>query len=97
MKLMPFNFDRINDDTVFLSNLAGFHQFLSEENFSQLVGLSVPDDPTLADALESKLFISGDDEQAFTASVLSSGFAKRIMSDLAVMNRPGFYRHFFAS
>lgn len=84
MRLMPFNFDRINDDTVFLSNLAGFHQFLSEENFSLLVGHSLPDDQTLADALESKLFISGNDEQTFTASVLSSGFAKRIMSDLAV-------------
>ncbi|ELQ9309326.1 His-Xaa-Ser system radical SAM maturase HxsB [Serratia marcescens] len=84
MKLMPFNFDRINDDTVFLSNLAGFHQLISEDSFSQLVRHSLPEDKSLADALESKLFISEDDEQAFTTSVLSSGFAKRIMSDLAV-------------
>lgn len=84
MKLMPFNFDRLNDDMVFISNLAGFHQFITTKNFSQLVENSITADQIFNDALESKLFISADNEQPFTTSVLSSGFAKRVMSDLAV-------------
>ncbi|MDH8527986.1 (4Fe-4S)-binding protein, partial [Klebsiella pneumoniae] len=28
MKLMPFNFDRMPDGRVFISNLAGFHHFV---------------------------------------------------------------------
>ena len=31
MELMPFNFDRLPNGRVFISNLAGFHHFINEQ------------------------------------------------------------------
>lgn len=31
MELMPFNFDRLPNGQVFISNLAGFHHFIDEQ------------------------------------------------------------------
>lgn len=84
MKLMPFNFDRLSNGTVFLSNLAGFHHFTSEKNWADLVEHSSTDDQAFNDVLESKLFLAEEQNHSLTASVLSAGFAKRVMSDLAV-------------
>jgi His-Xaa-Ser system radical SAM maturase HxsB len=84
MKLMPFNFDRLSNGDFFISNLAGFHHFISEKDFSVLVTRSIVDDKIANEALESKLFLSEEGNDSLTASALSSGFAKRLMSDLAV-------------
>lgn len=84
MKLMPFNFDRLSNGNVFISNLAGFHHIITEKDFPTLVKRSVTDDKSVNEILESKLFLTDGGNYSLTASALSSGFAKRVMSDLAV-------------
>lgn len=84
MKLMPFNFDRLSNGNVFISNLAGFHHIIAEKDFPTLVTCSITDDKSANEVLESKLFLTDEGNYALTASALSSGFAKRVMSDLAV-------------
>ncbi|SWV61514.1 radical SAM protein [Klebsiella pneumoniae] len=36
MELMPFNFDRLPNGRVFISNLAGFHHFINEQELLDL-------------------------------------------------------------
>ncbi|HGD8330618.1 TPA: His-Xaa-Ser system radical SAM maturase HxsB, partial [Escherichia coli] len=58
MELMPFNFDRLPNGQVFISNLAGFHHFIGEQD---LIDLS--DERTNSEqsnVLESKLFITSE-------------------------------------
>ncbi|CAI1826060.1 His-Xaa-Ser system radical SAM maturase HxsB [Serratia fonticola] len=84
MKLMPFNFDRLSNGDVFISNLAGFHHFIAEKDFPALIKSSITDDKFANEVLESQLFLTEENNHSLTASALSSGFAKRLMSDLAV-------------
>ncbi|WP_145586901.1 His-Xaa-Ser system radical SAM maturase HxsB [Yersinia kristensenii] len=84
MRMMPFNFERLSDGSFFISNLAGFHHFILEDEFSYLANNSMTGNQSQDEELESKLFICDDKEELFAASALSSGFAKRLMSDLAV-------------
>ncbi len=37
MELMPFNFDRLPNGRVFISNLAGFHHFINEQELLDLL------------------------------------------------------------
>ncbi|HBI7534081.1 TPA: His-Xaa-Ser system radical SAM maturase HxsB [Escherichia coli] len=82
MKLMPFNFDRMPDGRVFISNLAGFHHFLGEQEFLDLVNGHISQEQS--SSLESKLFICGDESSSVTPYALSSAFAKRLMNELAI-------------
>ncbi|BFM22477.1 His-Xaa-Ser system radical SAM maturase HxsB [Gilvimarinus japonicus] len=83
MKLMPFNFDKFEDDKYLVSNLAGFHEVISDE---ELIDLStagtVKCNETLA-RLQSGLFVSpSSSEQAVTAA-LASGFSKKLIQELS--------------
>jgi len=84
MKLMPFNFDRLNDGKVFISNLAGFHHFIEDAELFQLSRKQFPIERNVSGSLESKLFIANDDGVSLASSALSSGLAKRLMNDLAI-------------
>ncbi|UMO86319.1 His-Xaa-Ser system radical SAM maturase HxsB [Pectobacterium sp. PL64] len=84
MKPMPFNFDRLNDGRVFISNLAGFHHFISNDELESLSCNKWSPEFRSSDILESKLFIADDASEDLASASLSSGFAKRLMSDLAV-------------
>lgn len=84
MKPMPFNFDRLNDGRVFISNLAGFHHFVSNDELESLSCNKWSPEFRSSDILESKLFIAHDASEDLASASLSSGFAKRLMSDLAV-------------
>jgi len=84
MKLMPFNFDRLNDGKVFISNLAGFHHFIEDAELFQLSRNQFPIERNVSGSLESKLFIANDDGVSLASSALSSGLAKRLMNDLAI-------------
>jgi His-Xaa-Ser system radical SAM maturase HxsB len=77
-----FNFDRMPDGRVFISNLAGFHHFLGEQEFLDLVNGHISQEQS--SSLESKLFICGDESSSVTPYALSSAFAKRLMNELAV-------------
>ncbi len=82
MRLMPFNFDRMPDGRVFISNLAGFHHFVGEQEFFDLVNGHVSLEQF--SSLESKLFVCGEESSSVTPHALSSAFAKRLMNELAV-------------
>lgn len=84
MKLMPFNFDRLNDGKVFISNLAGFHHFIEDAVLFQLSRNQFPTERNVSGSLESKLFIANVDAVSLASSALSSGLAKRLMNDLAI-------------
>ena len=81
MELMPFNFDRLPNGQVFISNLAGFHQFCDEHELLELSNEQINPE---SNALESKLFITNESSSAIAPYALSSAFAKRLMNELAV-------------
>lgn len=56
MELMPFNFDRLPNGRVFISNLAGFHHFINEQELLDLSDEQISAEQS--NALESKLFIT---------------------------------------
>lgn len=74
MILMPFNFDRMPDGRVFISNLAGFHHFLGEQEFLDLVNGHISQEQS--SSLESKLFICGDESSSVTPYALREGANK---------------------
>ncbi|TDQ17698.1 His-Xaa-Ser system radical SAM maturase HxsB [Raoultella sp. BIGb0149] len=82
MKLMPFNFDRLSNGQIFISNLAGFHHFMDEQDLVNLADEHVSEEQ--AKMLESKLFIIDDNTPTIAPYALSSAFAKRLMNELAV-------------
>lgn len=84
MNTMPFNFDRLSNGKVFISNLAGFHSFVDDEELHLLADNKFPPEQTTSRLLESRLFISDDATQAVSKASLSSAFAKRLMNELAV-------------
>lgn len=84
MNTMPFNFDRLSNGKVFISNLAGFHSFVDDEELHLLADNKSPPEQTTSRLLESRLFISDDATQAVSKASLSSAFAKRLMNELAV-------------
>ncbi|HCO7517730.1 TPA: radical SAM protein, partial [Escherichia coli] len=82
MELMPFNFDRLPNGQVFISNLAGFHHFIGEQDLIDLSDERISSEQS--NVLESKLFITSESSSAITPYALSSAFAKRLMNELAV-------------
>lgn len=56
MELMPFNFDRLPNGQVFISNLAGFHHFIGEQDLIDLSDERISSEQS--NVLESKLFIT---------------------------------------
>ncbi|MCI1677607.1 MAG: His-Xaa-Ser system radical SAM maturase HxsB [Ewingella americana] len=84
MKVMPFNFDRLDNNKIFVSNLAGFHHIIEDEELSLLTKDHFTLEHSIAAHLESKFFVTHDNSVSLASSVLSSGFAKRLMNDLSV-------------
>ncbi|MED0061606.1 His-Xaa-Ser system radical SAM maturase HxsB [Escherichia marmotae] len=82
MELMPFNFDRLPNGRVFISNLAGFHHFINEQELLDLSDEQISAEQS--NALESKLFITNESSSAIAPYALSSAFAKRLMNELAI-------------
>ncbi|MBP2196806.1 His-Xaa-Ser system radical SAM maturase HxsB [Pantoea cypripedii] len=84
MNTMPFNFDRLNDGKVFISNLAGFHYFVEDEELKLLALNHFTQDHPSSAKLETRLFVTDESNQLLAKASLSSGFAKRLMNELAV-------------
>ncbi|MGS0629028.1 His-Xaa-Ser system radical SAM maturase HxsB [Photorhabdus sp. RM125S] len=64
--------------------MAGFHNFVEDEELRLLSQNRFPSDHPSSAKLEGRLFITGDSTQALAKASLSSGFAKRLMNELAV-------------
>ncbi len=82
MRLLPFNFERLNGGDYFLSNAAGFHTFLGPEAFTELIDFSSTASPADNASLESGLFIA--QEECLEAAVVAKGsaLAKKLMQEL---------------
>ncbi|ROR06963.1 His-Xaa-Ser system radical SAM maturase HxsB [Erwinia sp. JUb26] len=84
MNTMPFNFDRLSNGNVFISNLAGFHSFVDNTELNFLAENNFPAEHHTARLLESRLFIADDATKSVSQASLSSAFARRLMNELAV-------------
>jgi His-Xaa-Ser system radical SAM maturase HxsB len=82
MRLLPFNFDRLEGGDYFLSNAAGFHTFLSSGSFTELVDFSKTASPDENARLESGLFIAQDENLETAVTATGSALAKKLMQEL---------------
>ncbi|MGX9307855.1 hypothetical protein [Pantoea ananatis] len=81
MNTMPFNFDHLSNGKVFISNLAGFHSFVDDDELHFFVDNNFPSGQLTSQLLKSRLFIADDVIQAVSKASLSSAFAKRLMNN----------------
>ncbi|ELO1810614.1 His-Xaa-Ser system radical SAM maturase HxsB [Vibrio fluvialis] len=82
MKLLPFNFEFIDSDIAFLSNEAGFFEYLNRSQLESLVSLSSTGTEELDLLLESKLFLTSPNSSGVSVNALASGMSKRLMKAL---------------
>jgi len=81
MRLMPFNFDRLESGSYFLSNMAGFHCFLEEQLLCELVDHSQTSLSSIDEKLESGLFIAPEYVEDASIAALASGLAKKLQTE----------------
>lgn len=82
MSLLPFNFEKLDNDTVFLSNMAGFHAFLNEQELRLLIDNGSTGKLETDNLLESRLFTSQANSTSVAAAALGSALAKRISQEI---------------
>lgn len=82
MNILPFNFEFLDTDVAFLSNQAGFHEYLSRSELHELIDKSSTGDSIKDEQLERKLFISDTKYNSVAVSALASGMSKRLMKAL---------------
>lgn len=72
MKLLPFNFEFIDSDIAFLSNEAGFFEYLNRSQLESLVSFSSTGTEELDLLLESKLFLTSPNSPGVSVNALAS-------------------------
>ncbi|GLQ30747.1 His-Xaa-Ser system radical SAM maturase HxsB [Litoribrevibacter albus] len=82
MRLLPFNFDRLTESEVIITNVAGFHRCISSDDLSTLVY-----EPSLLDCeakedLQSGLFLAEGADSSVLSASLASGLSKRLMAEM---------------
>ena len=82
MRLLPFNFEPISVDTVFISNTGGFSESLSRESLTELIFKGSSSDDDLNQRLLSKLFIADTTSYATAELALASSTSKKLTSEL---------------
>ncbi|MEY0428649.1 MULTISPECIES: His-Xaa-Ser system radical SAM maturase HxsB [Providencia] len=79
MNILPFNFEKISNETTFISNLAGFSLTLKNEHLLELINNEVTSDKALNEQLENGFFISKDTYLA--EKVLASALGKKLLME----------------
>ncbi|OBU11282.1 His-Xaa-Ser system radical SAM maturase HxsB [Morganella psychrotolerans] len=80
MTLLPFNFNRIDDKYIFISNPAGFSMVINDNDLNDLVSDGKTQDALVNAELESKFFISDD---VFTAEKMhASALGKKLSAEM---------------
>lgn len=80
---LPFNFKSINKDYL-ISNLAGQHQFMKEEDFIKVIDSDFCElDPKILASLESKSFLTPENQLGLREKIISSRLATRIYDSLS--------------
>jgi len=72
MNTMPFNIDRLSNGKVFISNLAGFHSFVDDDELHLLAKDNFPPQQTISRLLESRLLTAVDSNQLLQASIIQN-------------------------
>ncbi|WP_374962223.1 His-Xaa-Ser system radical SAM maturase HxsB [Spongiibacter tropicus] len=88
MTALPFNFERLPSGKLFLSNLAGFHAVTDASSFFSIIETGEVFQPEIQQRLEEKLFLAPAGQEAVSLAALSSGFSKRLLSEMQF--RPAF-------
>lgn len=81
MKLLPFNFELIDENKYFISNLAGFSHVLNQMDLSNIIDFGKSNNDNLNNILRNKLFITNDDIQ-LSEMMIASGLGKKLMSEM---------------
>lgn len=82
MKPLPFNFETLSENICFVSNLSGFHEFLTTQQLHELVHFGSTNDVEVNRQLEAKLFTSSDENQDIAVLALASGMSKKLVAEL---------------
>ncbi|MDG9670545.1 His-Xaa-Ser system radical SAM maturase HxsB [Hahella sp. CR1] len=78
MKLLPFNFDRLESGDYFLSNMAGFHSFLAPKELHELIDFSNASCPSTSKHLQSSLFIAPEESADASVAAMASALARKL-------------------
>ncbi|WP_109409187.1 MULTISPECIES: His-Xaa-Ser system radical SAM maturase HxsB [Proteus] len=81
MNLLPFNLEHIDNNRLFISNLAGFNHVLSYVELSNIIDFGKSDDEKINKILRNKLFIT-DEDTKLPKMMLASGLGKKLMSEM---------------
>lgn len=80
MNLLPFNFNRINDNQFFISNLAGFSSVIDERSLNELIDHGKTKNNDINRSLEEKFFIS--DDLVTAEKVLAAALGKKMSAEM---------------
>ncbi|WP_417579025.1 His-Xaa-Ser system radical SAM maturase HxsB [Nitrincola sp.] len=82
MRLLPFEFERIADEKVFISNLSGFNQILNTSDFDLLCSDTGKISESLLTVLQSKHFLAAPENISASETILAAGYGKKLVSEL---------------
>ncbi len=82
MSLLPFNFEYIDSETAFLSNQAGFFDYLNRFQLESLISSYSTGSKAKDTSLESKLFRSSPENHRVSVNAMASAMSKRLMKAL---------------
>ena len=82
MKTLPFNFERLSNQTVFLSNVGGFSETIASDQLDLLIKDIGQMDPAVTNALSGKLFLASEEDYKVKRLALASAFGKRLTADM---------------
>lgn len=80
MTILPFNFERISEKNIFISNLAGYSLTIKNEHLHELMSFGVTSDEEVNKHLVSKFFISED--VVLAEKILASAFGKKLQNEM---------------
>lgn len=80
MNLLPFNFNRINDNQFFISNLAGFSSVIDESSLNELIDHGKTKNSDINRSLKEKFFIS--DDLVTAEKVLAAALGKKMSAEM---------------
>ncbi|WP_114784314.1 His-Xaa-Ser system radical SAM maturase HxsB [Vibrio tetraodonis] len=82
MNILPFNFEFIDKDLAFISNQAGFHEYLSRRALNELVDKCSTGDIEKDELLERKLFLTDSQYKSIAVTAFASAVSKRLIRAL---------------
>lgn len=78
MKLLPFEFERINKNHVFISNIGGFFSVISNQELIELIKTNSLHNKEKERELTQKCFLCRSEDYKVSKNILCAAFGKRI-------------------